>query len=240
MRARILRTTAGLVLAIWAGLSLSLTAQTATPPPEVHWARELQAFAAADKTNPPPTDAVLFVGSSSIRFWTNLAQSFPGHKVINRGFGGSQLSDSVALMDRLILPYQPKLVLLYAGDNDIAAGKSPETVFSDFKAFVAKLHAALPRTPIVYIAIKPCPAREKFLDRVRAANRLIRDYTTTGDRLVFADIFTPMLTPKGQLRTGLWKPDGLHPNAACYELWASVLRPLLDRYDPAGSAAKPR
>src|SRR5437016_5241110 len=108
--------------------------------------KAIQAFEAADKTNPAPQDAVLFIGSSSIRLWTNLAQSFPGHKVINRGFGGSHLSDSVAFVERIVIPYKPKLVLIYAGDNDIASGKTPEQVFEDFKRFVEKIHSRLPET----------------------------------------------------------------------------------------------
>ena len=194
-----------LALAIGAALNLSLFAQTAAEkkqPPEVRWEKEIRAFEAADKTNPPPQDAVLFIGSSSIRLWTNVAQAFPGHKVINRGFGGSQLSDSVAFVDRIVTPYKPKLVLLYAGDNDIASGKSPERVLSDFKAFVGKIHAALPETRIAYIAIKPCPPREKFLDQVKTANRLIQEYAASDDRLLFVDMFTPMLTAGGPAAGG--------------------------------------
>jgi lysophospholipase L1-like esterase len=227
-----------LALGLWAVLHLSLAAQTAVttnpPPGAARWAKDIAAFEAADRINPPPKDAILFVGSSSIRLWTNLAQSFPGHRVVNRGFGGSQLADSVTFADRIVSPYKPKLILLYAGDNDIAGGKSPEQVFSDFKAFAAKVHAALPETPIGYIAIKPCPAREKFLDRVKATNRLIRDYCATDKRLLFVDVFTPMLSPEGRPRKDLVIKDGLHPNAQCYALWASIIRPLLDKYDPPG------
>ena len=222
------------VVAFWAALTLSLSAQTATQikqPPEARWGKEIRAFEAADRTNPPPKDAILFVGSSSIRLWTNLAQAFPGHKVINRGFGGSYVSDSVAFVPRIVTPYQPKLVVLYAGDNDIAGGKSPKRVLSDFKAFVGRIHATLPETPIAYIAIKACPARERFLASVKTANRLIQEYTASDKRLVFIDTFTPMLTKEGEPRADLVVRDGLHPNAQCYGLWASIIRPVLDKYD---------
>ena len=235
MRARIIWSRTALALGLWAALQLSLSAQTAAQvkrAPAARWSKEIGAFEAADKTNPPPRDAVLFIGSSSIRLWKNLAQSFPSHSVINRGFGGSELADSVAFADRIVIPYKPKLIVLYAGDNDIAAGKSPEQVCSDFKAFAGKVHAALPATRIGYIAIKPCPAREKFLDRVKAANGLIRDYCATDQRLLFVDVFTPMLTAEGRPRADLVIKDGLHPNAECYALWASMLRPILDKYDP--------
>ena len=241
MRARILWSRAGLALVIWATLSLPMLAQAAAnkkQPPEVRWAKEIGAFEAADKTNPPPRDAVLFIGSSSIRRWTNVAQAFPGHKVINRGFGGSQVADSVAFVDRIVTPYQPRLILLYAGDNDIAGGKTPETVLSDFKAFVGKIHAALPGTRIAYIAIKPCLAREKFLEQVKRANRLIREYCGTDERLLFADVFTPMLNPEGRPRADLCVKDMLHLNAQGYELWTSVLRPIVDKYGGPGDSGK--
>ena len=232
-----------LALTLWAGLSCCLLAQTAAAkkqPPEVRWAKEIGAFEASDKTNPPPKDAVLFIGSSSIKRWTNVAAAFPEHKVINRGFGGSQLADSVAFVNRIVTPYQPRLVLLYAGDNDIASGKSPETVFADFKAFVAKIHAALPRTRIAYIAIKPCPSREKFLAQVKTANRLIRECCATDDRLVFVDVFTPMLNAEGRPRAELCVKDMLHLNAEGYKLWASILKPVLDQHAaPATRSPKP-
>ena len=241
MRARLLRSKIGLALALGAALNLSLFAQTAAEKkqsPETQWGKDIRAFEAADKTNPPPQGAVLFIGSSSIRLWTNLAQAFPEHKVLNRGFGGSQLSDSVAFVDRIVTPCKPKLVLLYAGDNDIASGKSPERVLSDFKAFVVRTHAALPETRIAYIAIKPCPAREKYLDQVKTANRLIQEYAASENRLLFMDVFTPMLTNEGRPRADLCIKDGLHPNPQCYELWASIIRPILDQYDAPKNGRK--
>jgi len=234
MRARFLWSRAWSALVICAALSVTLSAQTAaekTQPPEARWEKEIRAFETADKTNPPPQDAILFIGSSTIRRWTNLAREFPEHKVLNRGFGGSQLSDSVAFVDRIVTPYKPKLVLLYAGDNDIASGKSPERLLGDFKAFVGRIRAALPETRIAYLAIKPCPAREQYLNLVKATNRLIQDYSGSDSRLLFIDVFTPMLTKEGQPRADLYIRDGLHPNAQGYKLWASILRPILDKYD---------
>ena len=148
------------------------------------------------------------------------------------------MSDSVAFVDRFVTPYKPRLVLLYAGDNDLAAGKSPEQVLGDFKAFIGRVHAALPNTPIAYLAIKPCPAREEFLDRVKATNRLIREYIATNDRLLFVDLFTPMLTKEGRPRADVYRKDGLHPNEQGYELWAAILRPILDKYDAPRTGGK--
>jgi lysophospholipase L1-like esterase len=241
MRGRFFWSKTWLALTSWAVLSLSLSARAASEgkqSTEVRWDKEIRAFEEADQTNPPPRQAILFIGSSSIRRWTNLAQAFPGHKVISRGFDGSHLSDSVAFVDRIVTPYKPRLVLLYAGDNDIASGVSPEQVLGDFKAFDARIHAALPNTRIAYLAIKPCPAREKYLDRVKATNRLIREYTATNDRLLFVDLFTPMLTKEGRPQADVYLEDGLHPNAQGYELWASILRPILDKYDVPQNGGK--
>ncbi|HET7625604.1 MAG TPA: SGNH/GDSL hydrolase family protein, partial [Verrucomicrobiae bacterium] len=174
------------------------------------WEREIKAFEASDKTNPPPQHAILFLGSSSIRIWPDLQKDFPGHTVFKRGFGGSELSDSIEFADRIVLPYKPKMIFLYAGDNDLAGGKTPERVFSDFKTFVKKIHAALPQTRIAYISIKPCPARKNLLPEVQSANQLIRNYTKTDDKLLFVDTYSAMLTPNGGLRPELLQKDGLH------------------------------
>jgi lysophospholipase L1-like esterase len=241
MRARFFCSRTWLALAIGAVLNLPLFARVTAetkPPPEAQWEKDILAFEAADKASPPPQNAILFIGSSSIRLWTNLAQAFPGHQLLNRGFGGSHLSDSVAFVDRIVIPYKPKLVLLYAGDNDIAAGKSPVQVLRDFKAFVGRIRAALPDTRIAYIAIKPCPARQQFLDRVKTTNLLIQNYTASDKRLLFVDVFTPMLTKEGRPRADLCLNDGLHPNPQCYELWATILKPILDKYDPPKNGAQ--
>jgi len=210
----------------------TLAGQT-TEPHSSRWEPAIRAFEAADKTNPPPHNAVEFIGSSSIRLWTNAPSLLPGHNIFNRGFGGSHLADSVAFVDRIVIPYQPKLVVLYAGDNDISAGKSPGEVFADFKEFVRKVHAALPRTRIAFISIKPCPAREKYLDEVKAANRLIKEYIASDARLTYIDVFTPSLTADGKPRAELYIKDGLHPNDAGYKLWASIVKPVLDGLDPS-------
>jgi len=195
------------------------------------WEAEIKAYESSDRTNPPPKDAILFVGSSSIRLWQSLARDFPDHKVINRGFGGSHLADSVAFVDRIVIPYRPKMILLYAGDNDIADGKTPEEVLMDFKTFVKKVHAKLPKARIAYISIKPSIARWQLVDRVREANRLIEVYCQTRKHpklMTFIDVFTPMLESDGQLRNELFVEDGLHLNANGYELWTSVIKPQLN------------
>ena len=196
------------------------------------WEPAIRAFEAGDRTNPPPRNAVEFIGSSSIRLWTNAPSLLPRHRIFNRGFGGSHLADSIAFVDRIVIPYRPKLVVLYAGDNDISAGKSPAEVFADFKEFARKVHAALPQTKMAFISIKPCPAREKYLDEVQTANRLIKEFIGSDGRLTYLDVFTPSLGADGKPRAELYIKDGLHPNDAGYQLWASLVEPVLDRLDP--------
>ena len=237
---------AGLLLRVVVAAAVGLTAGfgpclgcggAESGPPTNRWESAIAAFEVMDRTNPPPRGAILFVGSSSIRLWPHLAQDFPGHQVIQRGFGGSELSDAVAFADRIVLPYRPKIILVYAGDNDIANGKSPERVLADFRAFVEKVRAALPQTRIGFIAIKPCPARKAFLSQVRAANRLIKEYAGRDEYLFFVDVFTPMLGSDGGLRPELFGADGLHMNEKGYALWASLIGPVLDQYDPSGARA---
>lgn len=192
--------------------------------------KEILAFEAADKTNPPPTGAMLFIGSSSIRLWTSLAEDFPKHRVINRGFGGSQIIDSVRYAKRIVLPYKPSLVVLYAGGNDINAGKTPEQVFADYRAFVKTVHEALPKTRIAYISIAPNPARWVQVDRVRAANSMIEAHTRTDDRLAFINVFPKMLGEDGQPRPEIYVADRLHMNPKGYELWRGIVGPILDHW----------
>jgi lysophospholipase L1-like esterase len=191
------------------------------------WADAINKFTQADATRPPPSGAVVFVGSSSIVRWVTLEKDFPGVTVVNRGFGGSELADSVFYADRIVIPYRPKTVVVYAGENDLQAGQTPEKVFHDFKAFVAKVHAALPQTKIVFIAIKPSPSREKIKAQVVRANALIAAECARDPRLAFADIYTPMLTAKGEMRPELFVKDMLHLNEAGYAVWTPVVAPFL-------------
>jgi lysophospholipase L1-like esterase len=188
---------------------------------------DIAAFEAKDRTNPPPKDAILFIGSSSIRLWKTLERDFPEHKVINRGFGGSEIGDSVRFADRIVVPYRPKLVVMYAGGNDINAGKMPEQVAGDFKAFVEKVRAKLPQTRIAYISIAPNPARWSQVERVKRANELIREFTKASSNLAFIDVFPHMLGEDGQPRPEIFGDDRLHMNERGYALWTKLVGPAL-------------
>lgn len=191
------------------------------------WQPAIARFEAQDARQAPPQGAILFVGSSSVRMW-DLPKYFPGLTVINRGFGGSEIADAVHFIDRLVIKHRPRTVVLYSGDNDIAAGKSAERVHNDFRAFVEKIRAALPETKIVVISIKPCVARWKHADTIQQANALIAATCANDKRLDYVDVWTPMLDGKpGPPSRDLFIADGLHLSHKGYLLWAEHLRPHL-------------
>lgn len=194
------------------------------------WEKFIAAFEAADKTQPPPRDVVLFIGSSSIVKWKTLAEDFKGITVLNRGFGGSQISDVNRYIDRIVTPYAPRAIVFYCGDNDLAAKpspKSPETVARDFQTFVSLVRAKLPNVPIHFIAIKPSPKRQALLGNQRQANGLIREFISRQPNLSYIDVFTPMLGADGKPRRDLFVEDQLHLNARGYELWKSLVLPAI-------------
>jgi len=217
----------GLLLAA-ALMVLAAGVLRADPPGETEnrWEPRIRAFEARDREEMPPPGGILFVGSSSIVGW-DVKQCFPGLPIVNRGFGGSQVADSLHFAERIILPYRPKIIVLYAGDNDVAAGKSPERVLADYRALVEKIHGALPETRIVFVAIKPSIRRWKLVEPMREANRLIRAVTEKDPRLEFVDIDGPMIGPDGRPRPELFRSDGLHLNAEGYKLWSGLVRPHL-------------
>ena len=188
------------------------------------WQASLDAFAQADRERAPRSGGVLFVGSSSIRLWDGLEQAFASEPtVVQRGFGGSRLIDCAHFVDRLVVPYKPRLVVVYAGDNDLAEGATPADVLSSYKAFVGNVRAALPGTRIAYLSIKPSPARVALLAQAHEANRLIAAYARQGHNLDYIDVYSAMLDAQGQPRPELFSADALHLNAQGYKLWASLI-----------------
>lgn len=197
-------------------------------PSFARWEKTIAAFEKQDRSQPPPEGAILFVGSSSIRLW-NLARSFPDLKTINRGFGGSQIADVVHFTPRIVLKYRPRIIVFYAGDNDIAVGKTPQQVFSDFQAFVQLVQKALPGTQIIFLPIKPSLRRWSMAQTQQQANTLIENYCRKQDRLTYVDVVHPMLGKEGRPRPELFARDGLHLNEAGYQLWTKLLRPHLTK-----------
>ena len=191
------------------------------------WEKDIAAFEAQDRANPPPKGALLFIGSSTIVRWKTLAQDYPEHKTINRGFGGSQIADSTQFADRVIIPYAPRAVFLRAGGNDLNAGKSVDQVFTDYKDFVGKVHGKLPETDIFFISLSPSIARWKQADKEKALNTLIKDYIAGKPHLKYIETYDMVLGADGQPRAELFVEDKLHFNADGNKLLAERVRPHL-------------
>ena len=197
------------------------------PPSSPEWATDMARFDAEDAASQPPRDAFVFTGSSSVRMWDTLATDFPGKPLLNRGFGGSQLRDSVHYAQQIAVRYQPRMILIYAGDNDINAGRTPQQVLHDFRAFVARVRRDLPETPIAFLAIKPSPSRTQQLPRQQQANALVQAEASRLHKVEFIDVATPMLGADGLPRPELFIEDQLHMNRAGYALWRDIVAPYL-------------
>jgi lysophospholipase L1-like esterase len=190
------------------------------------WTNDIAKLQSAASAKPPAANPIVFVGSSSIRLWTNLAAHFPGLPVVNRGFGGSQLADVYNYADRLILPYRPQQVVIYAGGNDLHEGKSPEIVFGDFVALVKKIRSELPSTRISFISVGVSPSRWKEAGEVRRLNSLIELWCRRHE-VDFIDVVPLMLGPDGLPKADLYVDDRLHLNEKGYSLWREAVMPYL-------------
>lgn len=220
-----------------------LPVQRASPRAAVvdtRWQDSFEAFAAADQQRAPAPGGVLFVGSSSIRLWNDLETQFGDTPVLKRGFGGSRMLDVAAHVDRLVLPYKPRLIVVYAGDNDLAEGRTPTEVLASFTQFVQQVHSALPDTRIAYLSIKPSPRRAALMPQALAANAMIEAYSASVPGLDYIDIYSRMLDADGQPRADLFASDALHLNPAGYAVWKSAISPhLVIQLAPPASAAAP-
>ncbi|HYE76317.1 MAG TPA: SGNH/GDSL hydrolase family protein, partial [Blastocatellia bacterium] len=153
--------------------------------------------------------------------------TFASYKAINRGFGGSEIKDSTYFANQIVFPYKPRMIVLYAGDNDIASGKTAKQVFDDYRAFVESVRKKLPQTRIAFISIKPSPSRWHLVESVKEANKMIREYSAGNKGLSYIDVFTPMLGVDGKPQPDLFVKDNLHMNEKGYAIWKSVIEPYL-------------
>lgn len=202
-----------------AGACLCLPLQAAAPSSE-KWEKDIAAFEAQDRTNPPPMHAILFVGSSSIRYWTNLAEMLPGKTIVRRGFGGSHLYDVNSYFDRVVLRYHPSKIVLYAGENDIAGGRSPAEAFDDFKTFANRVAEHLPRTKIYYLSAKHSPSRWHLSPQINELNTKIRRYAARRANVDFVDVAELLLDARGRPNPEYFVKDQLHVNDLGYQRWA--------------------
>jgi len=206
---------------------LSLPAE----PLENRFEKQVLAYEAADRANPPPPGAILLAGDSQFFRWKTVQEDLSGYTVVNRGIDSFQTSDLLHYTERLVLPQKPRLIILHVGGNDVHTGKTPERVLADFKTFVAKVHAVLPGVPIAWSSTTPGPGRWDEADRRKAANQLLKDYIATQPGLHFIDLWDAMLTADGKPREDIWVEDRVHPNHAGYLIRVKIMRPLLGEPD---------
>jgi hypothetical protein len=190
------------------------------------WRNDIAAFEAADATNPPPRGCIIFTGSSYIRKWTTLATDFPGLPVVNRGFGGCELADVCIYADRIVIPYTPREVVIYAGGNDISAGMAPPVVFGDFVALMKKLRQALPQAKLVFISCPPSPKRWAQTEKIKTVNGLIAGYCRRHE-ITFVNTFPLMLGADGRPKPEIYVEDQLHMNPTGYAIWRQAVAPYL-------------
>ena len=206
----------------------SVAPAASTQPDLERFASEIGAFDAADHAAPPAPGGIVFVGSSTVRLWSSLANDFAGLPVINRGFGGSTFPEALHYLQRTVVRYHPRTVVVYEGDNDLAGGRTPQQIADDYRAFVRGVRDSLPRARIVFLSIKPSPSRWKLESQRQEANRLVRAIVAADRNQTFVDVGTPMLDPSsGHPRAALYRADSLHMTPAGYALWRATVAPVL-------------
>jgi lysophospholipase L1-like esterase len=221
-----LRPIASVLLGVGVLATASVLA-AATPPTAERWEPKLSRYLDRDKASPPPTGAIVFAGSSSIEMWETMAADFPGVVTVNRGIGGTWLADLPKFAGRLVLPLRPRMLVVYAGENDLHAGQTVDSVVAAFDQVRDQFFAAEPNARLVFLALKPSPSRRAFLPQMRAANARIAAACGADRRCTFVDVFTPMLDAAGEPRGELFLADKLHMNAEGYRLWTKLVAPAV-------------
>lgn len=227
MHALISHSSVALAIAFVGVLGTVAAAADKAPPLSTRFEGTITGFETRDKQSPPPQGAILLTGASNIVRWKSFAEDLPGYTVINRGFGGSQLADVAYYADRVIIPYRPKMVIVQAGGNDLASGKSPETILGDAKSLVTKIRAALPETPIAFLSISPSIGRWKQREQQAELNRLLKEYASQGDKLDFIDVNAMFLGPDGMPLAEMFVADGQHLSEAGFKARAKLILPHL-------------
>jgi lysophospholipase L1-like esterase len=231
----------GIIIVITAGIAfasiyvLRLRERLNRGDPTI-WERDIRKYEKQDTESLPSEGAVLFIGSSSIRYWKSLSTDMAPLPILNRGFGGSQISEVNHYIDRIVFPYKPQTIVFYAGENDLSGlfftrKKTPEEVLDDFRTFHQKVHEQLPEVPIYFISIKPPKRRKKLWPEMQRTNQLVEEFCKTNDLLHYIDIVPPMLDEEGNPRPDLFKWDGIHMNERGYEIWTSIVKSILQQND---------
>ncbi len=191
---------------------------------------DIENFKKQDLVNPPPKKGIVFVGSSSFNLWPEIQDYFPEYKIINRGFGGSSLPDVIRYAPDIIIPYKPKQVVIYCGENDFMAdGVTAEIVFDRFTTLFEILRENLPKTHILFVSIKPSPSRLKYIPEMVKANSMIKDYLENYRRTDYVDVYSKMLLADGTPMPEIFKSDQLHMNENGYAIWQKAIKPYLKK-----------
>jgi lysophospholipase L1-like esterase len=191
---------------------------------------EIVSFEMKDLVSMPETKQILLVGSSSIRMWKTYKEDMQGYSVINRGFGGSTMSDVNEYFDRIVSKYEPKYIFVYEGDNDIADGKSPEAVLEDYKIFAEKVKNTLPKTKIAFCSIRPCLLRINLLDKQKRFNQLLQAFCKQSKKYQYIDMQKDFYLPNGELMQDIFIEDKLHLNEKGYSIWTAAIRNHFAKY----------
>jgi lysophospholipase L1-like esterase len=190
---------------------------------------EIKVFRKADSLTTPPKNVVLLVGSSSFTKWKDVQDYFPAHTMLNRGFGGSSLTDLIFYANDVLLKYKPKQILIYCGENDIAGSSivTADTVFERFKTVYSTIRSKFKKVPIAFISMKPSPSREKYAEVMQKGNALIKVFMEQQKRASYIDVYSSMLDANGKALTHIFISDKLHMNAEGYKIWQGVIAPYL-------------
>ena len=214
-----------------AGLAGGFVVAAQPQPDPKRFDADIAAFESEDRATPPPRRSVLFVGSSSIRYW-DLACAFPGKRVIKRGFGGSHVSDNIYFADRIIVPYEPALIVFYAGDADVAAGKTADQIGADYQKLVALIHARVPGATTLIIGTKPSPAHWAHVATIRAANDVVRKIAAEDPRVEYVDVESALLGVDGRPRAEFYAENGLNLNEPGYAAWNEAVCRVVEQLWP--------
>lgn len=209
------------------GVTSTLFAQT--PHNFAQWENEISAFEQMDRTNPPAKGGLLFIGSSTVRLWTSLGEDFRQYQTVRRGFGGSEILDCTHFADRIVFPYEPRMIFVRAGVNDIHNGKSAEQVFADFKEFAAAVHAKLPKTEVVFISLCPSPSRWTEASQYKTLDQLVERFASQTPGVKYIETYSMSLGSDGKPRPELFQSDRLHLNDVGYKILADLVRPYLSK-----------
>jgi lysophospholipase L1-like esterase len=190
---------------------------------------EIQHFKKEDSAHFPSKHAILFLGSSSFRKWEDVQKYFPGYTIINRGFGGSSFPDAIRYADEIVFPYQPRQVVIYEGDNDLASSDkiTADSVLNRFKTLFYLIREKLPNTNVSFVSIKPSLSRQKLMPEMAKANSLIQNFLQDKKNAAFIDVFHSMLDKDGTPRKDIFLSDGLHMNAKGYAIWKKIIQSYL-------------